>query len=44
MHVTFGSVLDKFGEQLMSTLDTHEGVYAGMLETHFEKHLSPFAR
>jgi hypothetical protein len=44
LHVTFGSVLDKFGEQLMSTLDTHEGVYARMLETHFEKHLSPFAR
>jgi hypothetical protein len=44
LHVTFGSVLDRFGERLMSTLDAHEGVYARMLEAHFEKHLSPFAR
>jgi hypothetical protein len=44
LHVTFGSVLDRFGERLLATLDAHEEVYARMLETHFEKHLSPFAR
>jgi tagaturonate epimerase len=44
LHVTFGSVLDRFGDRLLSTLDAHEGVYAGMLEAHFEKHLSPFAK
>jgi hypothetical protein len=43
LHVTFGSVLDQFGEQLMSTLDANEEVYAGMLEAHFRKHLSLFA-
>jgi hypothetical protein len=43
LHVTFGSVLDQFGERLLTTLDAHEEVYAGMLEAHFEKHLSPFA-
>jgi hypothetical protein len=44
LHVTFGSVLDRFGERLLATLDAHEEVYARMLETHFAKHLSPFAR
>jgi hypothetical protein len=43
LHVTFGSVLDVFGERLMATLEAHEQVYAAMLETHFERHLAPFA-
>jgi hypothetical protein len=43
LHVTFGSVLDRFGDRLLATLAAHERVYAAMLETHFERHLSPFA-
>ncbi len=41
LHVTFGSVLDRFGERLLAMLAAHEQVYAAMLETHFERHLSP---
>jgi hypothetical protein len=43
LHVTFGSVLDQFGERLLATLQQHEEVYYGMLETHFQRHLAPFA-
>jgi hypothetical protein len=43
LHVTFGSVLDAFGERLLATLEAHEQVYAAMLEAHFERHLAPFA-
>ena len=43
LHVTFGSVLDQFGGRLLATLQQHEEVYYGMLETHFQRHLAPFA-
>jgi hypothetical protein len=43
LHVTFGSVLDQHGEQLMSTLDAHEEAHYAALEVHFEKHMAPFA-
>jgi hypothetical protein len=42
LHMTFGSVLDVFGEQLITTLQRHEEVYNTLLETHFQRHLSPF--
>jgi hypothetical protein len=42
LHVTFGSVLDRYGERLMAALDAHEGAYYAALETHFRRHLSPF--
>jgi hypothetical protein len=42
LHVTFGSVLDRFGERLRQTLARHEGLYAAGLEEHFERHLAPF--
>ena len=44
LHVTFGSVLDRFGPRLMSTLRQHEEAYYGHLQTHFVRHLEPFAR
>jgi len=44
LHVTFGSVLDRFGDRLMATLREHEQVYYRLLESHFERHLSPFAK
>ena len=43
LHVTFGSVLDQFGERLMATLQENEYVYYKMLQVHFQKHLAPFA-
>jgi hypothetical protein len=42
LHVTFGSVLDRFGDQLTAALQEHEEVYYTSLESHFERHLSPF--
>jgi len=42
LHVTFGSVLDRFGERLLATLGEHEEVYYGMLEAHFQRHLAAF--
>jgi hypothetical protein len=43
LHMTFGSVLDRFGDQLLTALQEHEEVYCRMLESHFQRHLSPFA-
>ena len=43
LHVTFGSVLDRFGDRLIAVLREHEQVYYTLLESHFERHLSPFA-
>jgi hypothetical protein len=42
LHMTFGSVLDVFGERLATTLQQHEEIYNTLLETHFQRHLSPF--
>lgn len=42
LHVTFGSVLDQFGDRLLATLREHEEVYNTLLESHFVRHLSPF--
>ncbi len=42
LHVTFGSVLDQFGDRLIETLRRNEEAYAGLLERHFQQHLSPF--
>ncbi|MDH7484939.1 MAG: tagaturonate epimerase family protein [Anaerolineae bacterium] len=42
LHVTFGSVLDRFGERLKATLAEHEEAYYEALEAHFVKHLEPF--
>ena len=42
LHVTFGSILDRFGDRLQSTLRTAEESYAEVLETHFVRHISPF--
>jgi len=42
LHVTFGSVLDAFGERLRAALRSHEDVYRDLLAAHFERHLRPF--
>jgi len=43
LHVTYGSVLDKWGGRLHNALVAHEGVYAEMLRRHFERHLAPLS-
>ncbi|MCK4314988.1 MAG: hypothetical protein KAX24_04380, partial [Anaerolineae bacterium] len=43
LHVTFGSVLNRFGDRLLAALRKHEEVYYALLESHFKRHLSPFA-
>jgi hypothetical protein len=43
LHVTFGSVLDRFGDRLRATLVQHEEIYYTLLESHLGRHLSRFA-
>jgi hypothetical protein len=43
LHVTFGSVMDRFGRRLLSVLDDHEEDHYAALEAHFRRHLLPFA-
>jgi hypothetical protein len=40
LHVTFGSALSKFGEELIAALVKHDGAYYDGLKAHFDKHLS----
>jgi hypothetical protein len=42
LHVTFGSVLERFGRRLKEALAQHEEAHYAALETHFCKHLTPF--
>lgn len=42
LHVTFGSILDRFGGRLKSTLAANEEAHYAALEAHFIKHLKPF--
>ncbi|MBA2667763.1 MAG: hypothetical protein H0U69_12100 [Trueperaceae bacterium] len=42
LHVTFGSVLARFGEPLRELLRAHPDAYRSALRRHFERHLVPF--
>jgi tagaturonate epimerase len=42
LHVTFGSVLDTFGERLHSLLRANERMYHSYLKRHFDRHLEAF--
>jgi len=42
LHVTFGSVLDRYGAAIHSFIDAHESAYATRLAEHFGQHLRPF--
>ncbi len=42
LHVTFGSVLDSFGEKLHRLLRANEPLYHGYLKRHFDRHLAAF--
>lgn len=43
LHVTFGSVLDRFGSQLKACLTANELEYCRRLEAHFRRHLLPIS-
>jgi hypothetical protein len=43
LHVTFGSALAQYGDDIRGTLITHEAEHYAALEAHFIKHLVPFA-
>ena len=42
MHVTFGSVLDTFGDRLITLLRDNAEVYEALLDKHFQRHLQCF--
>jgi hypothetical protein len=42
LHVTFGSVMDELGGELLAVLDENEEAYYEALEAHFDRHLAPF--
>lgn len=43
LHVTFGTVLDRFGARLKEALTRHAEAYADGLQAHFVRHLEPFS-
>ncbi len=43
LHVTFGSALAQFGDDIRSTLAAHEAEHYAALEAHFVRHLRPLA-
>jgi len=43
LHVTFGSVLEAYGEPVRAMLIAHEEEHYAALEAHFVKHVAPFA-
>jgi hypothetical protein len=43
LHVTFGSVLDEFGDELRDLLNTQAEQYHAYLKTHFDRHLESFS-
>jgi hypothetical protein len=42
LHVTYGSILDAYGDELDAFLAGHETAYREVLERHFARHLRPF--
>jgi hypothetical protein len=44
LHVTFGSVVVRFGARLMAALEENEEVHYRALERHFIRHFEPFLR
>jgi hypothetical protein len=42
LHVTFGSVLDTFGDTLQQSLRENLAAYSASIQAHFDRHLEPF--
>jgi hypothetical protein len=43
LHVTFGSLLAHYREDIYALLNRHAGEYRAALKTHFVRHIAPFA-
>ena len=43
LHVTFGSALTRYGDDIKATLRAHEEVHYAAIEAHFDRHLAAFA-
>jgi tagaturonate epimerase len=43
LHVTFGSVLDRYGDRLHAMLRQYEDDYQAALKKHFDRHIQPLA-
>ena len=43
LHVTYGSVLDIYGNRLKDILKTNQNLYEQYLQVHFKRHLEPFS-
>ena len=43
LHVTYGSIVDEYGDELHAFIAEHEADYRAGLEKHFARHLEPFA-
>ena len=44
LHVTFGSVLDRYGDRLLETLRANDALYAEVLAHHLQRHLAPLSQ
>ena len=44
LHVTFGSVLDNYGDELKAFIRSHEAEYLAGLDRHFARHVQPFVQ
>lgn len=43
LHVGYGAILEEFGSQMYQVWNDHEDELYGVIESHFVKHLQPFA-
>jgi hypothetical protein len=43
LHVTFGSLLAAYREDIYAALNWHSESYRAVLQTHFSRHMAPFA-
>lgn len=44
LHVTFGSVLNKYGKQIKAVIINNKDLYQKLLTLHFERHLHAFSK
>lgn len=42
LRVTFGALLDRYGERILAPLRAHRESYEATVQRHFERHLAPF--
>jgi hypothetical protein len=42
LHVTFGSVLSRYHDEVFEVLRNHASTYDQVIKTHFDRHIAPF--